>query len=314
MEVHQHTHTPRKKWTHYFWEFLMLFLAVFCGFLAEYQLEHIIERDREKQFIATLVEDLKSDTAQLTETILYKRSREKMCDSLITYLAKTDYKKYGNDIYYNHAISPALQYFFPNDRTLQQLKNSGALRLIRKLSVLDSIMFYDQQLRYLSVLNEDERGFRENFRETIGSVFDGKVLYSQFDSIDIRNYRRPEGNPSLLLQEAISINNVISSTQYLKSVLRGVKSQTGINEKCCDQASIISAKRVWYKIILWKFIIIHILARKKWTHYFWEFLMLFLAVFCGFLAENQREHYIEHHREKQYMRSMLKILQTDTAT
>ena len=26
MEVH--AHTPRKKWTHYFWEFLMLFLAV----------------------------------------------------------------------------------------------------------------------------------------------------------------------------------------------------------------------------------------------------------------------------------------------
>ena len=35
MEVHSHTHSPRKKWTHYFWEFLMLFLAVFCGFLAE---------------------------------------------------------------------------------------------------------------------------------------------------------------------------------------------------------------------------------------------------------------------------------------
>ena len=45
--------------------------------------------------------------------------------------------------------------------------------------------------------------------------------------------------------------------------------------------------------------------RKKWTHYLWEFLMLFLAVFCGFLAENQREHYIEHQREKQYMRSLL---------
>ena len=29
MEVHHHTHTPRKKWTHYFWEFLMLFLAVY---------------------------------------------------------------------------------------------------------------------------------------------------------------------------------------------------------------------------------------------------------------------------------------------
>ena len=30
MEVHAHTHTERKKWTHYFWESLMLFLAVFC--------------------------------------------------------------------------------------------------------------------------------------------------------------------------------------------------------------------------------------------------------------------------------------------
>ena len=29
MEVHAHSHTPRKKWTHYFCEFLMLFLAVF---------------------------------------------------------------------------------------------------------------------------------------------------------------------------------------------------------------------------------------------------------------------------------------------
>ena len=33
MEVHAHTHTARKKWTHYLWEFLMLFLSVFGGFL-----------------------------------------------------------------------------------------------------------------------------------------------------------------------------------------------------------------------------------------------------------------------------------------
>jgi len=51
MEVHAHTQTARKKWTHYFWEFLMLFLAVFCGFLAEYKLEHIIEHQREEQYI-----------------------------------------------------------------------------------------------------------------------------------------------------------------------------------------------------------------------------------------------------------------------
>src|SRR5512139_798727 len=69
MEVHHHSHSghsePRKKWMHYFWEFLMLFLAVFCGFLAEYQLEHQIEKDREKQFIQSMVKELEADTAQL---------------------------------------------------------------------------------------------------------------------------------------------------------------------------------------------------------------------------------------------------------
>jgi hypothetical protein len=62
MEVHAHSHTPRKKWTHYFWEFIMLFLAVFCGFLAEYQLEHKIERDRAKELAKSFYEELKSDS------------------------------------------------------------------------------------------------------------------------------------------------------------------------------------------------------------------------------------------------------------
>ena len=71
MEVHHHAHTARKKWTHYFWEFLMLFLAVFCGFLAEYQLEHKIEKDRAKQYVYSLYEDLKTDTARLNFLLGY---------------------------------------------------------------------------------------------------------------------------------------------------------------------------------------------------------------------------------------------------
>ncbi len=35
---------------------------------------------------------------------------------------------------------------------------------------------------------------------------------------------------------------------------------------------------------------LHHAPGKRIWHYFYEFLMLFLAVFCGFLAENFREH------------------------
>jgi hypothetical protein len=69
MEVHAHSHTARKKWTHYFWEFLMLFLAVFCGFLAEYQLEHMIEHQRENAYMRSLAADVKNDIAILDTAI-----------------------------------------------------------------------------------------------------------------------------------------------------------------------------------------------------------------------------------------------------
>ena len=70
MEVHHHSHTPsgkdghhgRKKWSHYFWEFLMLFLAVFAGFLAEYKLEHVIEHQREKEYAKSLYDELYADS------------------------------------------------------------------------------------------------------------------------------------------------------------------------------------------------------------------------------------------------------------
>ena len=53
MEVHHHSHknAHKKVWKEYFWEFFMLFLAVFCGSLAELQLEHYIENQREKSML-----------------------------------------------------------------------------------------------------------------------------------------------------------------------------------------------------------------------------------------------------------------------
>ena len=41
--------------------------------------------------------------------------------------------------------------------------------------------------------------------------------------------------------------------------------------------------------------------------------MLFLAVFAGFLAENLREHVVEHRRAEQFARSLLADLGSDTA-
>jgi len=92
MEVHAHTHTERKKWTHYLWEFLMLFLAVFCGFLAENQREHMIEHQREKKYIVSLIKDVELDIASLENSVALRKIQLSYFDSLTTIL-KQGYKK-----------------------------------------------------------------------------------------------------------------------------------------------------------------------------------------------------------------------------
>ena len=86
MEVHAHSHTPRKKWTHYFWEFLMLFLSVFCGFLAENEREHYVERTRAKEYAGLLYQDLKNDSVYFNEVLTNQVSMLQHADSLLAIL------------------------------------------------------------------------------------------------------------------------------------------------------------------------------------------------------------------------------------
>ena len=93
MEVHHHpipigSHTSRKKWTHYFWEFLMLFLAVFCGFLAENFREHKVEGLRAKEFARSLIQDLNNDTAAIIHHRKAAKHYVSICDTLLD-LSKT---------------------------------------------------------------------------------------------------------------------------------------------------------------------------------------------------------------------------------
>lgn len=57
----------------------------------------------------------------------------------------------------------------------------------------------------------------------------------------------------------------------------------------------------------------HVHERKKWKEYLFQFFMLFLAITLGFWVENQREHYIEHVRAKEYAQLLYDDLKKDSA-
>jgi len=71
METHAHDlhKAPGHGWKHYFFEFLMLFLAVFCGFLAENLRENLVNQNMERQYVKSFYEDLTADENDLQRII-----------------------------------------------------------------------------------------------------------------------------------------------------------------------------------------------------------------------------------------------------
>ncbi|SRR6266498_5290110 len=149
METHAHHlhRAPGKKIWHYLFEFVMLFLAVFCGFIAENWREQLREHQREKEFIHSIVEDIKSDTLQSNKTLIQLKRISSGIDSVLLALSSPEIIGNSNNAYRLWTKNLGLEVFVSNDRTIQQLKSSGELRLIRNKAVSDRIMKYDQTLK-----------------------------------------------------------------------------------------------------------------------------------------------------------------------
>lgn len=199
MEVHHHSHSHGKKnWKSYIWEFLMLFLAVFCGFLAEYQLEHIVEQHREKQYIESMVHDIMEDTVKLRQGIEDNSKKIAGIDSLLNNIysypyidssLKTMYRL-TNYLHYRKQVSFV-------KRTIIQLKNSGGLRLIRNINVSDSIVVYDQNCESI------ERQFDVAYWHQLKARdFEYKIYDPQCYLVDNKKYALLNNDHKLILEFA----------------------------------------------------------------------------------------------------------------
>ena len=191
----------------------MLFLAVFCGFLAEYQLEHKIERDREKKYIRSFIEDLKSDTLFITGYVNHKGQKIKDYDSLIRDLNSSDPDQYGKRIYFLGRQLTRSPIFTPADGTIKQLINSGGLRLIKNQQVSDSIMAYNQATERILLTQSRQEGEIADIRNLTGKLLDPNILETMVDGEIISP---PAGNPALRTKTKEFISDFIYAVHQLK--------------------------------------------------------------------------------------------------
>ncbi len=192
MEVHKHPHhvTHKKKWGEYLLEFFMLFLAVFLGFIAENVREENAKKHKEKDYIESMVEDLKTDSAFLQLSITKLIPYHVMwMDSTIHLFEMPDFTTKDRLIYQAYFLATAWTYnFHPTERTLTQLRSEGfyliknkkAAKAISQLE--DQYNIYSQVSSYINNLQNNIDLASASFadRNTVDKI--GRITFLNFNN------------------------------------------------------------------------------------------------------------------------------------
>lgn len=232
MDVHHHPDLEHKekKIKEYFLEFLMIFLAVTLGFFAESLREKMNDHEYEQEYIEHIKDNLVVDTHNLNIWIPALYQRMDNLDTLIDILNKPGFTNYGSRMYYLARISTRIGSFEFTDNSIQELKNSGNFRIVRKQNIINQLVEYEQfkdnyEGLYAIELKENDLAY-----PLIGNLFDATIFDKMLVISDTSNFSAirfavgrmnyiipPPGNPQLRNQDKDKINLLIYYLHQRKS-------------------------------------------------------------------------------------------------
>lgn len=174
MEVHHHPqleHKP-KPWKEYLLEGLMIFLAVFMGFIAENIRESYTEHKKAQAYATTMATDLAVDTTQLKNYLAYYSFAKMNIDTLMKLLANDDLKSMPTGKLYLYGLwGGSLRFFTPDDAAFQQMKSTGALQFFEK-NVEREAGEYDRWCRNMQLRDESDGPVYTEVRKLRSQIFE----------------------------------------------------------------------------------------------------------------------------------------------
>ncbi len=227
MEVHHHSHHP-KKWKEYITEFLMLFLAVSLGFMAENIREHQIEKHREIAYLQNVHEDLKLDLKSMDTVLSQNNSRLALLDTF--YFAIQNNSATNEDAYY-YIRNLVLRATFESSHVgLDQIKSAGGLRMVKNKEIVTGIQEYERMLESTSKMEVVREGTLEQARFKMAIIFDPVIQYEmmknqRYQGTGWTRFKRPQK------ADAMIENNPTGFKELLNLVLQGTNTNNYLNNR-----------------------------------------------------------------------------------
>ena len=214
-QQHLDQFSPKKKWYVYFIDFIMLFVAVSLGFLAENVRDQQTDKNREISYLKNVHEDLLVDINKIELVISSNNLRLLMLDSL-----HMEINKASPDLpsLYYYIRNLALRTTFESSHLgLDQIKASGGFRLIQNAKIIAGIQDYERRLNSAMKLEEIRERTLEQARFKMAVVFDAGTLYqmtknqSMFkgEKMEVR-FKRPAYAAPFVVGDRETFNELIN--------------------------------------------------------------------------------------------------------
>ena len=195
-------------------------VLVVIGILIALQINNWNEKKNdqsiEKDYMQNMLEDLQND---LTIYKNFQKSNSEiytLIDSIIYGLKSDNRKERVSELsYWTRIVTLKWMIIHPIDRTYEQMKSSGHLRLVKNKPVSDGISNYYNSLKDFDGYNEAGMLWAADYVEALGKIFDAEILYK------ILNERKmQDAKPSdMLTEDPIILNQLMNSLQYFNGAL-----------------------------------------------------------------------------------------------
>jgi hypothetical protein len=144
-----------------------------------------------------------------------------MMDSLIVIL-NTPSTIAGNTgtLYYLARLAPRLQPLSLNDKTFQQLKNSGNFRLIKSITASNKIMDYYNQLPLVILLQSVNETEFTQYKSVAAKIFNAGIFVSTEGNGN--EIKRITGNPPLRAADNELLQQLAVFAVYMHGTKKGI--------------------------------------------------------------------------------------------
>ncbi|CAD5266993.1 MULTISPECIES: hypothetical protein [unclassified Imperialibacter] len=224
-----------QRWKKYVFEFVLLFLAVFFGFLADNLREEYFERQQANELAKSFYEELKNDSVTVVAKVAGRIKKEQAIEYMVRFFKDSALTSTSKDLSINFLWATTVRtpvIFTPRTVVLEQLKSSGSLRyfksrelqkLVGDLSVAIDYLMERQALEasvyheYIEPIMINHMDYDFQYQLLSNGIFDRMAEYENSDEYIPFHLSQPEKIDRLDITNALGYyhTNNLKSTRMI---------------------------------------------------------------------------------------------------